>query len=541
MPARGVERWLTQRLSHRLGVGRALGDGVCAGVDFVTPHSLVSMLLGKDSDDPWEPDRLAWPLLEVIDDVPGRDRLRDAQPAPRPRRIAGAERKARRYAVARRLAGLFASYAVQRPALVTDWREGRDTDGAGRSARSRPALAGRAVAAAAGPRGHHAARRPARRRPWSVSGPGAPTSTCRRGCPSSATPDCPSPRSRCCGALGDAPRRAPLAAAGRPPTLWATLAPTAPAGPVPRTADDVGRPRRTPAARLARPGLPRAAPRARRGSRERSVRPLPCPTRCSAGSSTTCAPTPPPTPTCAPGARPVDRSVQVHACHGAARQVDVLREVLVGLLQDDPTLEPRDILVMCPDIESYAPLISAGFGLADVAGRRRRPPGPPAAGPARRPVARCHQPAARGRRRARRARGRPRSPPPRCSTWPAPTRCAPASGGATTTSSGSATGSPSPASAGATTRRTAAPSASRSTPTPGGSGCAGCCSARRCPGRDTASSAARCRSTTWVTATSSWPVGSPSWSSGCTPSPPAPSGRRPSRSGPRRSPRRCTR
>ncbi len=59
-----------------------------------------------------------------------------------------------------------------------------------------------------------------------------------------------------------------------------------------------------------------------------------------------------------------DRSLQVHACHGAARQVDVLREVLVGLLDDDPTLEPRDILVMCPDIETFAPLISAGFGLA---------------------------------------------------------------------------------------------------------------------------------------------------------------------------------
>ena len=59
-----------------------------------------------------------------------------------------------------------------------------------------------------------------------------------------------------------------------------------------------------------------------------------------------------------------DRSLQVHACHGTARQVDVLREVLVGLLQDDPTLEPRDILVMCPDIEAYAPLVSAGFGLA---------------------------------------------------------------------------------------------------------------------------------------------------------------------------------
>ena len=58
-----------------------------------------------------------------------------------------------------------------------------------------------------------------------------------------------------------------------------------------------------------------------------------------------------------------DRSLQVHACHGPARQVDVLREVLVGLLDDDPTLEPRDILVMCPDIETYAPLIAAAFGL----------------------------------------------------------------------------------------------------------------------------------------------------------------------------------
>ena len=61
-----------------------------------------------------------------------------------------------------------------------------------------------------------------------------------------------------------------------------------------------------------------------------------------------------------------DHSVQIHNCHGPARQVDVLREVLLGLLQDDPTLEPRDILVMCPDIETYAPLIVADFGLGDV-------------------------------------------------------------------------------------------------------------------------------------------------------------------------------
>ena len=63
-----------------------------------------------------------------------------------------------------------------------------------------------------------------------------------------------------------------------------------------------------------------------------------------------------------------DRSVQVHACHGSARQIDVLRDTLLGLLDDDHTLEPRDIVVMCPDIETYAPLIVAGFGLGEIAG-----------------------------------------------------------------------------------------------------------------------------------------------------------------------------
>jgi exodeoxyribonuclease V gamma subunit len=70
---------------------------------------------------------------------------------------------------------------------------------------------------------------------------------------------------------------------------------------------------------------------------------------------------------------PADRSVQVHACHGATRQVEVLREVLVGLMEDDPTLEPRDILVMCPDVEAYAPLFSATFGLGEAAGPDAHP------------------------------------------------------------------------------------------------------------------------------------------------------------------------
>ncbi len=58
---------------------------------------------------------------------------------------------------------------------------------------------------------------------------------------------------------------------------------------------------------------------------------------------------------------PNDTSVQVHACHGATRQVEVLRTALLALLDADPTLQPRDIVVMTPDIDTYAPRIGAVF------------------------------------------------------------------------------------------------------------------------------------------------------------------------------------
>ena len=66
MPARGVERWLSQRLSHVLGAG-GNGDGVCAGVSFRSPASLIAEITGTVDDDPWSPDAMTWPLLETID------------------------------------------------------------------------------------------------------------------------------------------------------------------------------------------------------------------------------------------------------------------------------------------------------------------------------------------------------------------------------------------------------------------------------------------------------------------------------------------
>jgi exodeoxyribonuclease V gamma subunit len=133
VPARGVERWLSQRLSHRLGTSPGGGDGVCAAVEFRFPRSLVAELTGTRDEDPWAPDALAWPLLSVL------DRCLDEPWAATLARHLGhrdtgdeAEfRRGRRYAVARRLAGLFASYAAQRPQLLEDWSAGRATDGLG--------------------------------------------------------------------------------------------------------------------------------------------------------------------------------------------------------------------------------------------------------------------------------------------------------------------------------------------------------------------------------------------------------------------------
>ena len=39
-----------------------------------------------------------------------------------------------------------------------------------------------------------------------------------------------------------------------------------------------------------------------------------------------------------------------------------MRDAILHELADDPTLEPRDVIVMCPDIETFAPLIQATFG-----------------------------------------------------------------------------------------------------------------------------------------------------------------------------------
>jgi exodeoxyribonuclease V gamma subunit len=65
-----------------------------------------------------------------------------------------------------------------------------------------------------------------------------------------------------------------------------------------------------------------------------------------------------------------DDSILVHSCHSPMREVEVLYDTLLSLFDQDPTLSPRDVLVMTPDIESYAPYISAVFDAQEPGGTR---------------------------------------------------------------------------------------------------------------------------------------------------------------------------
>jgi exodeoxyribonuclease V gamma subunit len=380
VPTRGVERWLSQGLAQRLGAGPGRSDGVCAGVDFPSPRRLVARALAgtanEEDIDPWLPHRAVWPLLQVIDGCRGESWAallwhylgaggRSAE--------LDAPRAGRRWSTARHLAGLFARYAATRPAMIDNWSRGHDVDASGS-----PLPADRAWQAELW------------RRLRSELGVPSPAERVQAG----------AARLRLLPESSDLPERLSVFGATRldpdhllvlsvladhrdvhlwlahpSPALWASVKADIDRNglrsmPVSRRADDstetlvrhrllayLGRDVRElqlavsaigpdatelhyQASESTRPtsllGWLQSDIAANRGPRPENERPF---------------------------LREDDKSVGFHACHGPDRQVEVLREVLVGLLADDPTLEPRDIVVMCPDIENFAPLIAASFGL----------------------------------------------------------------------------------------------------------------------------------------------------------------------------------
>ncbi len=76
-----------------------------------------------------------------------------------------------------------------------------------------------------------------------------------------------------------------------------------------------------------------------------------------------------------------DRSIQIHSCHSPMREVEALFENLIDMFDRDASLLPKDVMVLVPEIEKYAPYIEAVFNsrqyedpqwfFATIADRRR--------------------------------------------------------------------------------------------------------------------------------------------------------------------------
>jgi exodeoxyribonuclease V gamma subunit len=359
VPAKGVERWLAQRLAQVLGAED--GDGVCANVRFPWPSTLTDDAVQSASPahaasvERWAPDRATWAVLDVLD-----AHLSEPWASTLARHLSGRGAvDGRRFAVASRLAKAFDAYGQARPAMLRAWAGGRDETGDGTplpdDVRWQAQL-------------------------WRLLSD-------RLGSSPAELLDDSCDRLRADPSIADLPARLSVFGASRlsfarlqvlaalaehrdvhlwlhhpSPALWDRAAA---AGDVVRRADDpTTRELRNPLlASMARDLV----------ELQHLLR------RCTPGATDVLHPSPAPPSTLlgrlktdlaedavhgnASPLDPGDGSVQVHACHGRTRQVEVLREVVLGLLAADRTLEPRDVLVMCPDVEAFAPLVAAAFSL----------------------------------------------------------------------------------------------------------------------------------------------------------------------------------
>ncbi|MBV9607511.1 MAG: exodeoxyribonuclease V subunit gamma [Solirubrobacterales bacterium] len=376
VPTRGIERWLTQRLATRLGTSAEAADGVCANVEFPFPGRLIQSALaaatGLDPErDPWLPERSVWPLLTVVDEYLAEPWLAALATHLEGAR-GGAEEPPRRFGVVRHVADLFDRYGVHRPDMVREWAAGGEgTAGGGWQPELWRRLRERIGAPSPAERLERACAR-IRREPAVLKLPERLSAFGLTRMPLSYLEVLTAIASE---------REVHLFVLHPSPSLWSHVAEQLAGGPaittrrhdrtaalpVNRLLASWGRDARELQLVLAGAGagsgeadsvdhhheLPADEPRTLLGAIQRDIRedlqpPGP--------------PALPSEPDVRPRLHPDDRSIQIHACHGRARQVDVLRDAVLHLLAEDPTLEPRDVIVMCPDIETFAPLIQATFG-----------------------------------------------------------------------------------------------------------------------------------------------------------------------------------
>jgi exodeoxyribonuclease V gamma subunit len=385
VPAKGVERWLSQRLSSVLGTaGPANTEGVSANIRFPSPDRLVAEVIlaaqGRDpDDDPWAATRVLWTTLAVVEEC-----VREPWCGVLAAHLGTGRndhRHGRRWATAAMLAGRFTAYGAERPQMLTDWAEHRDTDGTDGTDGTGNDLPGHLQWQAELWRRLRArinTESPAERLAGVCDRLRADPE--RAGLPDRLSIFGPTRLNTVQLTVIDAlaaHRDVHLWLPHPSPRMWEWLSAAAPAQ---RRQDDltglaVTNPLLASLARDTRELQQRLQPRTGNGTDTYHPAHPRRPARAVETLGTLLeelqwavrddrAPTRTATR---------DQTVQVHACHGPARQVEVLRDALLHAFQDDPTLEPRDVLVMCPDVETYAPLIRAGFGQGPAAGPQGHP------------------------------------------------------------------------------------------------------------------------------------------------------------------------
>ncbi|MCB1028471.1 MAG: exodeoxyribonuclease V subunit gamma [Microthrixaceae bacterium] len=382
VPNLGVRQWTTRALARRLGTdtrgGTVQGDGIVANIEFPFPDGMLTRLLGAPDHDPWALSNLVWVVLEELQAGAGDQALGPAgRAAPGTRRSDGAAEPSTGtwYGRARHLADLFDRYSRHRPELIRQWAQGNDVDGRGKPLPRNPPEGG-------AQRWQCELWRRVRRRIGE-----------------------PSPAERLSDQLADLtahldeahlPERLTLFGLSALPPVWFPLLSAL------ERRCDVGVLWLTPSMsqwtdRHARgrtqhlgPWLPeRAKPTAVDGGNNllgRWSRPAQEAARLW-GAGTAWNPTPArsgshddsPSATvlarlqaAIAGDRPtpvvlterdggLDHSLVVHRAHGPSRQVEVLRTAIAHALLDDPSLGLDDVLVLCPDLDTYGSLVAAAF------------------------------------------------------------------------------------------------------------------------------------------------------------------------------------
>jgi len=368
--SRGMARWLKHALADRLGL--------CAGVSFPFPAPFLDAAMAEvvgdelPSRDGWSPDALAWHVLAVLADLLP---LEELAPVRRALGVSELPDPLRRHdhAVARSLADVLDRYAHARPDWIAAWRAGRLALPEARDAETWQALLWRALEARLGP-GHAAGRLDALQKAIDTGAARAPRDHRVHLFGLSALPPLflhafallarltridlyllapsegyfgdyrtrpearrllrrASPTARAALEAGLAGQHPLLTGLGRVSRDFQELLEDVPGdlGGLDLFGDEAAPGRSTLLVRL-----------------QAQLRELIDPRDVPASERFVVARD--------------DDSLRVHAAAGPTRQVEVLRDALLGLLEAHPDLQPRDIVVMTPDVETYAPLVASAFG-----------------------------------------------------------------------------------------------------------------------------------------------------------------------------------